>query len=294
MNCSSHCIPCLVARQAEIAAGIPDEDKRRAYLCEAMHIIADYAPKYPAPVVFGRLTLIYPKYFDTVDLYTEVKHKYNLFMLDREAAIRERIDASADPLRTAVLYARAGNYIDFGAMHAVDDAVLERILTGADSEPLDTELFERLRRELAGAKTVTLIADNCGEIILDKLLLGTIRRLYPDAELSILVKQKPALNDATVEDALEAGLDTVAEVVGNGITYGIPGTWLPELDEPSRTLLERSDVVLSKGQANFETLGGCGLNIFYLLMCKCQRFVEMTGQPLLSGLLLREGCIDFI
>ena len=215
-------------------------------------------------------------------------------MLDREAAIAARIDSSADPLRTALLYARAGNYIDFGAMHSVDDALLEDILSKADSEPLDDELYRGLRSELEKAKKLVLITDNCGEIVLDKLLLSVLSRLYPSIELSVLVKGSPAINDATEADAFEIGMERYARIVENGVRNGTPGTWLPIIPDETVQLLREADLIIAKGQANFETLCGCGLPIYYLLMCKCQRFVEMTGQPLYSGLLLREGRVDFV
>jgi len=291
--CNSYCVMCIAKRQARLAEKLPDNAQRTAYLCEALRIIADNAPLFPAPVIIGKLAEAQKGFFGDVDHYAEVKHKYNRFMLEREAAIADRISASADPLRTAVLYARAGNYIDFGAMHEVDDEMLERILDTADTEPLEDTLYTRFTQELAAAKTVILLTDNCGEIVLDKLLLQVIHRLYPHIDLTVVVKEHPALNDATTEDAAEVGMESVARVMGNGVEGGTPGTWLGLLPEDKRQLLENADIILSKGQANLETLIGSGLRVWYLLMCKCQRFVEMTGYEQYSGMLLREGSIEF-
>lgn len=294
MVCNSNCIMCIAKRQALLAEKLPSESQRTAYLCEALRVIADNAPLFPAPVIIGKLGEVQKCFFGDIDHYAEVKHKYNLFMLEREEVISRRISASPQPLRTALLYSRAGNYIDFGAMHEVDDAMLERILDTADTEPLDDALFSLFTEELSAAKQLVLLTDNCGEIVLDKLLLRVIHQLYPHIELTVMVKQRPALNDATAEDAAEVGLDAVAQILGNGIESGTPGTWLPFLPESRRLILQKADIVLAKGQANLETLVGCGLRVWYLLLCKCQRFVAMTGQEQYSGMMLREGSTSFM
>ncbi|MBE6753071.1 MAG: DUF89 family protein [Ruminococcaceae bacterium] len=293
MVCNSNCVMCIAKRQARLAEKLPDDAQRTAYLCEALRVIAENAPHFPAPVIIGKLAEVQKGFFGDIDHYEEIKHRYNGFMMERAEAISRRISDSADPLRTAVLYSRAGNYIDFGAMHEVDDEMLQRILDTADTEPLDEAVYKRFTEELSAAKTLVLLTDNCGEIVLDKLLLQTIGRLYPHISLTVMVKERPALNDATAVDAAEVGMEDAARVTGNGIEGGTPGTWLDFLPEEKRQLLEDADIVIAKGQANLETLIGCGLRVWYLLMCKCQRFVEMTGQEQYSGMMLREGSIRF-
>ncbi len=286
MNCNYHCISCIFNRQFKKAQRIEDVEARGKYLSEALRIIADNALSYPAPCIIAMLEPVKEKYIGKEDLYASVKTYYNNVMLGRQDGIMERIRRNADPLKTALLFSRAGNYIDFGAMHSVDDEKLESILSGAENETLDEALYKELTDDLSGAKRLLLLTDNCGEIVLDKLLVTVIKERYPNLEISVLVRGEPALNDATPEDAAQIGLDKLAYVTGNG--NGVPGTWLPKLSDEARGLIDSADVIIAKGQANFETFYGNGYNAYYLLLCKCQRFVELFGVPSLTGMFVHE------
>lgn len=109
---------------------------------------------------------------------------------------------------------------------------------------------------------------------------------YPQIDITVIVRGKPALNDATIEDAEEAGLSEVVTVIGNG--NGITGTWLPEISAEAREKIEEADLILSKGQGNFETLQGCGKNIYYMFLCKCKLFVERFQMEQFEGVLANE------
>ena len=132
-----------------------------------------------------------------------------------------------------------------------------------------------------------LFTDNCGEIVTDKLLLRTLRRLNPALSMTAILRGAPAGNDATLEDARQVDLTAVADhIMGNGT--GIPGTPLNRVSPEALAVIRDADQLISKGQANYETLGGCGLNVFYIFMCKCELFTERFGVPRFSGILTRE------
>ena len=126
----------------------------------------------------------------------------------------------------------------------------------------------------------------CGEIVLDKLLIEEIMRMNPELSVTALVRGSSEGNDATMEDAAEVGLPSVCRVVGNGAP--IDATVLRYLSGEARALLRESDFIVAKGQANYESLYGSGLHVFYLLMCKCDFFTERFQVPKYSGVLTEE------
>ena len=64
---------------------------------------------------------------------------------------------------------------------------------------------------------------------------------------------------------------------------------MPEkLGTEAARALETADVILSKGQANVETLYGCGKNIYYAFLIKCARFESTFGKEKFTPMLVRE------
>jgi uncharacterized protein with ATP-grasp and redox domains len=151
---------------------------------------------------------------------------------------------------------------------------------------LEDSTYVRLQTELLTAKRIVYLTDNCGEIVMDKLLMRVIRRLNPQAELTAIVRGDDVLNDATREDAEQVKLSEVACVMDNG--SDVAGTWLEDISEEAKSTLESADLILAKGQANFETLRGCGMNVFYLFMCKCEMFSKRFQVPRFTGMLVHD------
>ena len=128
--------------------------------------------------------------------------------------------------------------------------------------------------------------DNCGEIVADKLLIKVIQEQYPEIHITVVVRGMEVLNDAVIEDAKDVGLTKIVEVIGNG--NGIAGTQINKLSKEVRTVLDKADIIISKGQGNFETIHGCGRNIYYLFLCKCEWFSERFGMERLKGVFINE------
>lgn len=286
MKLSADCIVCMVKRQAENLRDNFSEDKKTAYLKAVLQVILEAPEDASAPVVTERLNALYEAWFGSPFSFRELKQTYNAMMLEKEQEIAEEIAAAEDPLRLALQYARVGNYIDFGAMGSVNEEKLQSLLSGAKSDPVDEGELAALQKDLSAGKRLVYCLDNCGEIVLDKLLMKEIRRQYPRLKLTVLVRGKEVLNDATREDAETVGLSAVAAVLDNGT--GIAGTELSHLSPEAEAALREADVILSKGQGNFETLHGCGLNIYYLFLCKCEHFTRRFGLKQFQGVLLNE------
>ena len=143
-----------------------------------------------------------------------------------------------------------------------------------------------------------MICDNCGEIVLDKLFTEQLRERFPHLAVKAMVRGAEVLNDATLEDAVYVGLDKEAEMITNG--EAVAGTIRDMLPETSRRALDETDIILSKGQGNYEGLSGCGLNVYYeslsgegfpayyAFLCKCELFTGRFGVPRLTGIFTEE------
>jgi len=286
MKVSAECMHCLVKRQAENIKKYPDEEKKAEYLGKVLGIIANNAAEEPAPVLLSHIGRLHEAYFGKPFSFEELKKGYNAMMLEKETEIREKISNAADPLALALRFAQIGNFIDFGAMDSVDDGKLMEFLEQAETLPLSEKTYQAFSEDLKTAKKLVYMTDNCGEVVLDKLLMETIAKAFPQVEVTIIVRGEPVLNDATMEDAMQVGLETCGKVIPNGTN--IAGTYIPWISEEARTAMDTADILISKGQGNFESLHGCGLNIYYLFLCKCQWFMERFGLPQYSGVFINE------
>lgn len=286
MKVSAECMHCLVKRQAENIKKYPDEEKKAEYLGKVLGIIAENAAEEPAPVLLSHIGRLHEAYFGKPFSFDELKKGYNAMLLEKENEIRVKIKEATDPLALALRYAQIGNFIDFGAMDSVDDAKLQEFLEQAEELPLSEETYETFTENLKTAKKLVFLTDNCGEIVLDKLLLETIAKVAPHVERTIIVRGEPVLNDATMEDALQVGIDACGKVIPNGTN--IAGTYIPWLSAEAKQAMDEADILIAKGQGNFESLHGCGMNIYYLFLCKCQWFMERFGLPQYSGVFINE------
>jgi uncharacterized protein with ATP-grasp and redox domains len=207
------------------------------------------------------------------DPFQEIKHESNQKALALLPRVREDVWDSSDPLSFALRAAVAGNIIDFGALAAPMD--LEKNLR----EVLENEAFidhaEQLRTDLARASSVLLICDNAGEIAMDRLLCEVISSLYPGLALTAAVRGGPAINDATLEDAREVGLDQVCTVISTGLAMA--GIEMERCSPRFKEVFRTTDVIIAKGQGNFETMDGRQENIYFLFQVKCDCVSKALG-----------------
>ena len=286
MKVSAECMHCLVKRQAENIKKYPDEEKKAEYLGKVLGIIANGAAEEPAPVLLSHIGRLHEAYFGKPFSFDELKKGYNAMLMEKEMEIRQKINAADDPLALALRFSQIGNYIDFGALGSVDDEKLRDFLEQAETLPLSEDTYLKFTENLKTAKKLVFLTDNCGEIVLDKLLLETIRKMVPHVDVTIIVRGEPVLNDATMEDALQVNMDTCGKVIPNGTN--IAGTYIPWLSAEAKVAIDEADMLIAKGQGNFESLHGCGLNLYYLFLCKCQWFMERFGLPQFSGVFINE------
>lgn len=283
MRFNAECLGCLIQKQASSIKEHPDEEKKLHYMKEILQLILDTPEELSSPYLVSRFQEIKERYFGPEDDgFAALKSHYNRLMMAQEDTLRDLLHRQPDPLSAALTLSRAGNYIDFGTQKEVDESQLKTLLSGAMEESLPEDVYRGFRRAMENAKTFVHLCDNCGEIVLDKLLLEVIRETYPQLSITAIVRGKPILNDATMEDATEVGLTKDFTVIPNG--SGIAGTQLGMLSDEAQRCIEEADVILSKGQGNFESLHGCGLPIYYLFLCKCDLFVRRFQKPPMTGI----------
>lgn len=287
MKLNPFCMCCAVNKQEKSIRDFPDMDRKTEYMKKVMEVLAESSEQDCAPSISIQLKDLYQKFWGSPEEdYSRIKHEFNSLMLGLEASIEEKIRASSDPLETALIYARIGNYIDFAALADVDPQTVLDLLQNKNKDPLNPQEYLRFLRDLGKAEKLVYITDNCGEIVLDKLAVKILKEQYPELDITVLVRGFPTVNDATIEDAEETGMTGIARVVGNG--SNVCGTWFPGISEETKRLLSDADVLISKGQGNFETLNGCGLNIYYLFLCKCEWFQMQFHAAPLEGMFLNE------
>ncbi len=280
------CIECTCRKYLTKYPEDADPRLKVDFMQKVCSMIADAPESHAVPVIVRDILELRKEMFGEEDDYTEIKRHFNDLLLSRREELRKRIEAAADPLMLSLQIAMIGNYIDFAVLSNVDEGDLDRLLMSAETKELDRAAYEGLKKDLGEARRLVYFTDNCGEIVLDRLLIEEILKQYPNLTVSVIVRGMQAVNDATVEDAVQAGLDEIARIQGNG--NGIMGTWLPETSEEALALIEEADVMIAKGQANFETLRHCGLNIYYLFLCKCSVFSRQFQVPEHAGILVNE------
>ena len=234
------------------------------------------------PEVVGDSNEIIKAHVGCTDPYKEVKDLYNQMFLEKMPEYAVKVRSFGD----AVKYAIAANIIDFNPIHINVHEEMERVFSSIDSLTLTVDDRESLEADIKTAKTVLYLGDNCGEICFDKLLIEHIKRISPDCRVYYAVRGSAVINDNTYEDAVSVKMDEVATVISNGDHS--PGTVLSRVSKEFLSVFKSADVVISKGQGNFETLEGCDREIYFMLMAKCPVVAEAVSVPLRSLVCMRK------
>lgn len=287
MKLNSKCMACQIRKQEAKIRHFNDEDRKKQYM-EAIRQRFEH-PKDDdcVPSISTELKKFYYSFWGVpMEDFTRINKEYDQLMLNLEAELRSTIRYSEDPLKAALIYARTGNYIDFAALPEVSKETALSLIKSENKDDLDEQEYRQFCQDMKKAENVVYITDNCGEIVLDKIAIQILKKIFPNIRITALVRGLPAGNDATMEDAEFCGLTDVVPVLGNGNDVG--GTWLHGISTHARELLYNADVIIAKGQGNYETLHGCGLNIYYLFLCKCDWFQQLFHAKLLQGMFINE------
>ena len=221
------------------------------------------------------------------DPYAGIKARSNELALQYRPMFQEKIATSASPLEEAVKLAAAGNIIDFGAK-GHGDLDIEEELASIDQRGFGIYDYEEFSNRLSRADTLLYLCDNAGEIVLDAMFIQEIQKTFPSLQITCAVRERPIINDVILKDAVEVGLDEVVPVISSGSVY--PGTILAETSDAFQNLFESADLVISKGQGNFETLFETDTDrIFFILRVKCGMMADLAGTEKGNLVLMQSG-----
>lgn len=263
-----------------------DQKDITIYQREVREII-DHCDGLSTPQIAEKIYALRSDLFGEALDYATIKSRFNHLMLSMLPYMRQQVTEAEDPLKMAVQYAMAGNYIDFGVLSNVNETELRKQLDEAVHTTIEPEMLESFRTEMLRARHLVYFTDNCGEIVADKLLISVLREMNPNLTVTVIVRGLPAINDATLEDAAQIGMgEAASRVIGNGA--GMPGNVIGAISEEAMDEISRADVLIAKGQGNYEGLSGCGLNIFYFFLCKCELFMRRFKVPQFTGIMTRE------
>jgi uncharacterized protein with ATP-grasp and redox domains len=234
----------------------------------------------PPPLLGQRIHRRIREIVGVNDPYLDVKDRQNRMALDLLPDLRAKIDTAADPLGTAVHLAIVGNLIDMAVNSRVTESDIREAVGRALAAPFagDTDTF---RAAVAASRTVLYLADNAGEIFFDRLLIEKL----PPGRVTVAVRGGPIINDATMADARAAGLDEIVEVIDNG--SDAPGTILEDCSREFKGRFREADLIIAKGQGNFESLSDEPHDIFFLFTVKCSVIAAHVGVPIGTHLLTR-------
>lgn len=290
MVINEYCKDCQIRRNINKYPATASADQIADYQRGVRDIIA-HCEGLSAPQVSEQMKALRCRHFGPSRDYTAVKQHFNGLMLNLLPHMQQQVAAADDALRMAVRYSMVGNFIDFGVLDDVDERELCAKLDAARDIAIAPEMLEAFREEVGKARRLVLFTDNCGEIVTDKLLISVLRDINPHLSVTVIVRGRPVVNDATLEDARQVGMDEVAQrVIGNGA--GMPGNVIGAISSEAMDAIGKADVLVSKGQGNYEGLSGCGLNIFYLFLCKCDAFMQRFHVAQFTGVMTRE-CKEF-
>ena len=273
MKFNDSCAKCMYDRQAK-------KTDNKEYLAKIRDILDNRSPDVTSSQLVVEINKVHEKYFGPLPSFKEVKKEYNDLVLSMEEDLRNKIQSSKDPLATSIIMARIGNYIDFAALSYVSTDTFLELFNNTDMREDEKEAYASFCDQCAKAKTFLLLTDNCGEIVLDKLMIEQIKKRFPNLSFTVMVRGGEVSNDATIEDAMYIGMDSIATVITNG--KKIAGTVYSLLSDEAKSVVDNADVILSKGQANYESFAGEGRHAFYSLMCKCELFINRFHVPQLT------------
>ncbi|MBN2513627.1 MAG: DUF89 family protein [Sedimentisphaerales bacterium] len=266
------CIPCFLRQSIEAARRVtPDPCIHEQVVRGVLGLINNMDTRQTPPAIAQHIHRLIRDLTGIEDPYLGVKKQFNAIAMQLYPKLRKTILDSADPLDTAVRLAIAGNIIDFGVMGKLVEGDLHRTISDCLTADFSDIQLEPFREAVQNARDILYLADNAGEIVFDRLLIEQL----PREKITVAVKGLPIINDATMDDAVSVGLTELVEVIDNGTD--VPGTVLDCCSVSFRKRFEQADLIIAKGQGNYETLSDVAKNIFFILKAKCQVVAHHLG-----------------
>jgi uncharacterized protein with ATP-grasp and redox domains len=266
------CLPCLTRQAIDTVQriGMPISDQQ-TIVKNVLQLLSTVDTTQPAPVISRMIHQLIREQIKIDDPFRDIKAESNMIAEKLIPHVEVIMHWSDNPIAVAIRAAIAGNIIDYGVKRNIDLNDIQETLNKALKMSLDANMLKSFQEEAMDAKSILYLADNAGEIMFDRLLI----ELLPYEKVTLAVRGGPVLNDATYIDALYAGLDKICEVIDNG--SDIPGTAIEYCSPDFQKRFWAADMIISKGQGNFETLIGIKRPVYYLFIAKCPLVAQRAG-----------------
>ncbi len=281
MKASLDCIPCFVRQALEAVRMVsPDPAVHESILREVMRWVSEINFNDPPPLLGQRIHRRLREISGVADPYRTAKDRWNRLAMGLVPELRTEMTSARDPLKMAVRLAIAGNVIDMGVNGSITESDVRQSIRKALLEPIAGN-WDEFQEEVSKARNILYLADNAGEIVFDRLLIEEL----PHGRVTVAVRGTPVINDATFIDARAAGLHEIVPIIDNG--SDAPGTVLTDCSQEFRNHISQADLIIAKGQGNFETLSDDPYNIFFLFKAKCPVIAAHIGLPVGCHVLVR-------
>lgn len=274
MKTHHDCIPCFVRQTLETVKLTTDDASLHEKALREILAILSRMDFNKAPVIMGRqIQHLIQRLSGNSDPYRALKQQFNQMALDLYPRLKAQVSSAENAFETAARLALAGNVIDFGIGRMLESAQIAATIELALSANLEGDI-QSLERAARKARSILYLGDNCGEIVFDRLF---IEQLIPD-RVTYVVRSAPIINDVTMDDARFTGMTDQTRVIDNG--SDAPGTLLPECSPEFKSAFENADLIIAKGQGNYETLHASDRPIVFMLNVKCPAVARHIGQEI--------------
>ena len=265
------CIPCIVRQTLDAVRLLtPDETVHERVLRDVLRTAAEMdlhqTPPKMAQCIHRRIC----EHTGQSDPYRQLKNRFNRMALKLYPTLQGWVEDSDNPIETAVRLVIAGNVIDFGVHSQLSNTQVRQSVMHALSSSLDADV-EEFSRAVSDARQILYLTDNAGEIVFDRLLIERM----PPGKVTVGVRGFPVINDATMTDAEDTGITELVEVIDNG--SDAPGTILGDCSKAFLERFNEADLIIAKGQGNYETLSEVDKDVYFLLKAKCPVIARDIG-----------------
>ena len=258
------CIPCFISHSLNVTKMTArNAEEQLEILRQTLAMTSSLDFDKSPPAMAKKIHAIIRQITGVEDAYVKIKDESTAFALEMLPFLRHEVEKSECPFETTIRLVIAGNIIDFGTDHNFNLNSVHQIIADSLKQQIDLNAIGRLHKRMMESERILYIADNCGEIVLDRLLIEPYRE-----KITLAVRGNPILNDATRREAEMSGMNEIVNIIDTGDS--IPGVILENCSAEFKEHFAKCDFIISKGQGNFETLNETDRPVFFLFMSKCQ------------------------
>jgi len=289
LNLTPTCVTCIFSQSLRVCEKLQVDNKTTKKILDSVAgMIPEWSFDETPPQVAARVYPKIAKLLQTDDIYYDFKREATERAKAFIPFVEEMIDKHNDKFHASLKAAVAGNVIDLAAMEQFD---LQEEVEKVFDSPFEIDDSEELRNILQNSKNLLVVGDNAGEHLFDKVMMKCLKNLFPNLHIFYAVRGKPIINDITIDEAIEAGLDEVAEIVDSGVDT--PGLDLNRASNKMMSVYKQADVVLAKGMGNYESLNGVSIRpTFFLLKVKCSVVAASLGRNVGDIICYKESLHD--